>query len=699
MLYRLQTSVFTTKVTWKPTLYSFLALSFTILLIWQGTSCVQADTGTWTATGNMRAARLYHTATLLPNGKVLVVGGRNSADQKLASAELYDPATGQWSNTGNMSTPRSNHTATLLPNGKVLVVGGVNANGLLISAEIYNPVTATWTTTGSMNAARCEHVATLMTSGPLAGKVLVASGGGCAGPDLLTSTELYDPSTGTWSYTGNMILARYWDPPAQNVQFLPDGSVFIVGGTTCCGYYWINEAEMFNPVTQTWTATTGKTTTAQGSSIVLNNGQVLVAGGRSNQGTVVAIASAELFNPATHTWMATKSMSQKRYGHSLIRLQNGQVLTAGGNSASWGGCNVLSSAEIYDPTAGKWTATGAMITGQDGYTATLLSNGKVLIAGGGNCNGLLSTAELYTPAALNPPTGLHVIPLSPSNMQLSWGKTSGALAYRLQRKTGNCSSTNAWGTRVDVSPNVTSFGEDTGLQPNTTYSYQIAAYYGSGSFSDYSACVSATTSADGAPNMPSSLKWQYPDRTTAQSLSSNEVLLGWDDDSADETGFAIYRKTGTSGWAQVGTTEANTQAYTDNTAAGNTDSTSYAYDVRACNATGCSKENPYPPVVPFAPTNLAATVGTAVGLTWHDASDNETSFEVSRKNGNCASANPTPWTVLDAKLAPGTQSYADGSAVAQEGYSYRVRAVYDTALAPRSLGYSGYSNCVTTTAP
>ena len=250
---------------------------------------------------------------------------------------------------------------------------------------------------------------------------------------------------------------------------------------------------------------------------------------------------------------------------------------------------------------------------------------------------------------------------------------------------------------MDVGPSVTSFGEDTGLQPNTAYSYQIAAYYGSGSFSDYSSCVSATTSAAGAPNMLSSLKWQYPDRTTAQSLSSNEVLLGWDDDSADETDFAIYRKAGTGGWAQIDTVEANTQAYTDTGAAGNTDSTSYAYDVRSCNATGCSKENPYPPVVPFAPTNLAATVGTAVSLAWHDASGNETSFEVSRKNGNCASAKP--WTVLDNKLAPGTQSYTDGSAVAQEVYSYRVRAVYDTALAPRSLGYSGYSGCVTATAP
>lgn len=333
-----------------------------------------------------------------------------------------------------------------------------------------------------------------------------------------------------------------------------------------------------------------------------------------------------------------------------------------------------------------------------GQSTTLLSSGKVLVSGGENCGGgIYASAELYTPTILNPPTGSHVIALSPNNLQLSWNKTPNAKAYRLQRKPGDCASTDPWATRVDLGPNVTSFGEDTGLQPNTTYAYQIAAYYGPGAFSGYSACVSATPPAAGTPNMPGSLKWQYPDRTTAQSLSSNEVLLGWDDDSADETGFAIYRKTGTGGWDLIDTAEANTQRYTDTGAAGNTDSTSYAYDVRSCNATGCSKENAHPPVVPFAPTDLAATVGTAVNLTWHDASGNETGFEVSRKNGACASTKP--WTVLDAKLAPGTQGYTDGSAVSQDVYAYRVRAVYDTALAPRSLGYSGYSGCVSATAP
>ena len=126
----------------------------------------------WVPTGSLGTARSRHTATLLPNGKVLVAGGNNGG-AALSSAELYDPATGTWTATGSLGTARDRHTATLLPSGKVLVAGGFNElDGFLSSAELYDPASGTWTATGNLGTARAYHTATLLPNG----KVLVAGG-------------------------------------------------------------------------------------------------------------------------------------------------------------------------------------------------------------------------------------------------------------------------------------------------------------------------------------------------------------------------------------------------------------------------------------------------------------------------------------------------------------------------------------------
>jgi hypothetical protein len=148
---------------------------------------------------------------------------------------------GTWTATGSMATPRAGHTATLLTDGKVLVAGGQNTTATS-SAEIYDPGTGLWTLTGSMNTERVAHIATLITTGALSGKVLVAGGssicGGCT--PILDSAELYDPSTGLWADTGSMTIARYFESPSPTT--LPDGSILIVGGTTCCPYHWFQQS-------------------------------------------------------------------------------------------------------------------------------------------------------------------------------------------------------------------------------------------------------------------------------------------------------------------------------------------------------------------------------------------------------------------------------------------------------------------------
>jgi WD40 repeat protein len=155
--------------------------------------------GVWTLTGSLRTPRGFHTATLLPNGKVLVTGGAGvsaveagvNPDPVLASAEIYDPATGSWTPTGSMSQPRQVHTATLLPNGKVLAAGGVSYFGGVFptTSEVYDPATGKWSPTFPLVSGRRDHVAALLPNG----KVLVA--GGANNTDTGPSAELFDPAS------------------------------------------------------------------------------------------------------------------------------------------------------------------------------------------------------------------------------------------------------------------------------------------------------------------------------------------------------------------------------------------------------------------------------------------------------------------------------------------------------------------------
>lgn len=144
--------------------------------------------GISTSTGSLGVARYGHRAILLPDGRVLVVGGlagANNNSYPLASAELHDPASGTWTATGGLSSARRSSTATLLPNGKVLVVGGEDGTTTLASAELYDPASGAWYPGGSLVTARSSHSARLLPSG----KVLIA--GGYDGSNTLSSAELY----------------------------------------------------------------------------------------------------------------------------------------------------------------------------------------------------------------------------------------------------------------------------------------------------------------------------------------------------------------------------------------------------------------------------------------------------------------------------------------------------------------------------
>jgi hypothetical protein len=187
-------------------------------------------TGQFSMTGSMTTARDGPTAILLSDGRVLIAGGNATPGngwKPIASAELYNPMTGKFTATGTMTTARSGDTATLVPDGRVLIAGGFGSDGnVLASTELYDPQTGSFSPTGSMATVRLDHTATLLPDG----RVLIA--GGADAPDdglaanILASAELYDPKTGTFSPAGSMATARQ----LQTATLLLDGRVLIAGG-------------------------------------------------------------------------------------------------------------------------------------------------------------------------------------------------------------------------------------------------------------------------------------------------------------------------------------------------------------------------------------------------------------------------------------------------------------------------------------
>ena len=320
------------------------------------------------ALADMAVGRAAHTSTLLGDGRVLIVGGFKTGGGSLRQVELFVPGTGVFETTGSLLVARAGHTATALPDGKVLIAGGFDG-AYLDSSEIFDPRTGRFSPGTRLTMPRSEHTATKLSDG----RILLAGGVG-TGWTFLSDAEIYDPRTGRFSATGRMSTPR----ESHTATLLPKGQVLITGGhkdrRTAMTIF--ASTETYDPLSGTFKPTADLTIKRhKHDAVLLKNGRVLISGGSDERDSLGAYNSLEIFDPASGRSSKAAQLSKTRYklNGAVVRLPSGKVLIAGGSD----------SAEIFDPASMEvHTVKGTFGSKRLFATATLLNDGRVLIAGG-----------------------------------------------------------------------------------------------------------------------------------------------------------------------------------------------------------------------------------------------------------------------------------------------------------------------------
>ncbi|MEQ8765706.1 MAG: hypothetical protein RL885_17410 [Planctomycetota bacterium] len=366
--------------------------------------------GTFIATGSLLRDRALHTATPLDDGcRVLIIGGGSgnlSGAVSLSSMELYDFASQSYASAGSLRRARAIHTSTALDDGRVLVVGGIDtAWNVDATCEIVDPTSGFSSSfTGTMSRARTGHVAAKLTDGRV-----VALGGtntfssiGTLIQGITGQGEVFDKATGSWTSGPTLSEPRF----AHTITRLTDGRFLVAGGMSWVSVAGVpipvisNTADLLDPVTMSITAA-GNLHTARLAhrTALMPDGRVLVVGGAGGDAyNPAAITDCEIFDPVANSFQVTGSLIGASAYAKPVEISGGRFLVAGGVQGAIFNPSAQPIAQVFDPVTGAWTQTiGALQTGRGFHTSVRLPDGSVLLTGGGDTS--LNTtlaSERYT---------------------------------------------------------------------------------------------------------------------------------------------------------------------------------------------------------------------------------------------------------------------------------------------------------------
>ncbi|MCM2303233.1 MAG: right-handed parallel beta-helix repeat-containing protein, partial [Elusimicrobia bacterium] len=448
-----------------------------------GTGRAEADlfdpaAGAWTATAPMRQGRYEFASVMLADGRVLVAGGVGPG-AIVASAEIYDPALSTWTFIAPMSSVRQGPELALLPDGRVLAAGGWNGSIVLGSAEIYDPATNAWTAAPAMSAGRYLPAVTTLGDG----RILITGGSGVA------TAEIYDPAGGAWSTAGTMSAQRYYHQTAV----LPGGKVLVAGGSGSGGP--TNTADVYDPATNGWTATSTMAAARFAHALVSVNGSPIVIGGQNT----LALSSTEIYDPALNAWRAGPALAvgTRTYPRAVL-LDDGQVLVAGGRQGMGGG-TTLNTAQVLAMPSTQITATGVVVgdaqnvSGTFDLTAAATGYWDAVVRQSGGRTGRLDGGFLaYFPSPPTAPSGFAGVAQSTGSIRWSWTDESiNETGFRVMSGAVNLSG--------DLPAGTTSWLQ-AGLSTATSYGPYFARAFNLGGAQDSATATRATLAA--VPSVP-----------------------------------------------------------------------------------------------------------------------------------------------------------------------------------------------------
>lgn len=358
----------------------------------------------WELMGELEFGRWGHTATLLQNDSVLIIGGRKRLSFRRASVvngEILPLGSTEWATTSRFNWERTFHTASLLPDGRVLVAGGTGrvvlkegeeeplfrGNKDLNSAEIYDPKTDEWENAPDM--AYKKQLAQAITLED--GRVMII--GGRSGVSTLNSIEVYDPESNSWSELEPMIQSRM----AHSAVKLIDNRILVTGGMSSVTMGdTLSLTEIYDPVENSWSTASELNRARLGHrATLLPDGRVLVTGGTTvEEGDLLGPeTTAEIYDPISNEWTLIATELVPRKDHSAVLVPGGKVILIGGGDPI--GTGVL-PVESYDIENDQWAVISYLPEGRNLLTVTPLRDGSIMVVGGGTVKGYIAEFPDHT---------------------------------------------------------------------------------------------------------------------------------------------------------------------------------------------------------------------------------------------------------------------------------------------------------------